>query len=652
MARMSLRTCVFIFLALIYHVSQADDNQVFLAAREAFRAGQAEPLALDAYALRRSVLAPYLDYWQLRLRLKSASNAEIANFITRHADSPLSQRLHTDWLQQLGQQQDWNTYLAEYANQPNPDSSLQCYAWQARNATTPPAKPAAEAIMLWQAGKPLPPNCYTFYGGLFANKSLSAEDAWLRARQALLFNDVATANAAFSFLPDASPFNPAELKLANKDPVEFLNTPHDMRERTEQELVRYAVVNLAQQDAQAAAVQWTRLQNGYPELAREAVWGAIGLHGSLQHLPGTLKWFSQSDDSLLSDETLAWKARAALLAGDWPTVHSSILAMSKTGQSDPAWRYWLARSDLIRGEKQNANLLLLPLSREFNFYGLLAEEELGPVVSKPAIDFSPSIDDIHAIHQLPGIRRAILLYHMDLRTDAHQEWRWATRALDDRQLLAAAELARQEGWLDCAINTADRTRDLHNFGLRFLAPYRDVARSYAEQYGLNEAWVYGLIRQESRFISRAHSGVGASGLMQIMPNTAHWIARKLGIRHFHYNQLNEPDTSLKFGMYYLKTIQQRLGNSDLLATAAYNAGPNRALRWRTEPTIEGAIYAETIPFTETRDYVKKVFANTIFYARSFNQPNTSLKARLGGVSLTNPAPCINNTDTGACADIP
>uniref|UniRef100_E6QRE8 Lytic transglycosylase, catalytic n=1 Tax=mine drainage metagenome TaxID=410659 RepID=E6QRE8_9ZZZZ len=652
MARMSVRTCVFIFLALIYHVSHADDNQVFLAAREAFRAGQAEPLALDAYALRRSVLAPYLDYWQLRLRLKSASNAEIANFITSHADSPLSQRLHAEWLQQLGQQQDWNTYLAEYANQPNPDSSLQCYAWQARNATTPPAKPAAEAIMLWQAGKPLPPNCYAFYGSLFANKSLSAEDAWLRARQALLLNDVATANAAFSFLPNASPFNPAELKLASKDPVEFLNTPHDMRERTEQELVRYAVVNLAQQDAQAAAVQWTRLQNGYPELAREAVWGAIGLHGSLQHLPGTLKWFSQSDDSLLSDETLAWKARAALLAGDWPTVHSSILAMSKTGQSDPAWRYWLARSDLIRGEKQKANLLLLPLSREFNFYGLLAEEELGPVVSKPAIDFSPSTDDIHAIHQLPGIRRAILLYHMDLRADAHQEWRWATRSLDDRQLLAAAELARQEDWLDCAINTADRTRDLHNFGLRFLAPYRDVARSYAEQYGLNEAWVYGLIRQESRFISRAHSGVGASGLMQIMPNTAHWIARKLGIRHFHYNQLIEPDTSLKFGMYYLKTIQQRLGNSDLLATAAYNAGPNRALRWRTEPTIEGAIYAETIPFTETRDYVKKVFANTIFYARSFNQPNTSLKARLGGVSLTNPAPCINNTDTGACADIP
>lgn len=649
---MFVRTCVFIFLALIYQSSQADDNQVFLAAREAFRAGQAEPLALDAYALRRSVLAPYLDYWQLRLRLKSASNAEIANFITRHADSPLSQRLHTEWLQQLGQQQDWSTYLAEYTNQPNPDSSLQCYAWQAHNATTTPAKPPAEAIMLWQAGKPLPPNCYTFYGSLFANKSLSAEDAWLRARQAFLLNDVATAKGAFSFLPDGSPFNPAELKLANKNPVEFLNTSHDMQERTEQELVRYAVVNLAQQDAQAAAAQWTRLQNEYPELARKAVWGMIGLHGSLQHLPDTLKWFSQSDTSLLSDDTLAWKTRAALLAGDWSTVRSSILAMSKAGQSDPAWRYWLARSDLIRGEKQNANLLLLPLSREFNFYGLLAEEELGPVVSKPAIDFSPSIDDIHAIHQLPGIRRAILLYHMDLRADAHQEWRWATRTFDDRQLLAAAELARQEGWLDCAINTADRTRNLHNFGLRFLTPYRDAARSYAEQYGLSEAWVYGLIRQESRFISRAHSGVGASGLMQIMPNTAHWIARKLGIRHFHYNQLVEPDTSLKFGMYYLKTIQQRLGNSDLLATAAYNAGPNRALRWRTEPTTEGAIYAETIPFTETRDYVKKVFANTIFYARSFNQPNTSLKARLGGVSLTNPAPCINNTDTGACADIP
>jgi soluble lytic murein transglycosylase len=651
MTQMFVRMCIFIFLALIYNPSRADDSRVFLAAREAFRAGQAEPLALDAYALRRSVLSPYLTYWQLKLRLKTASNAEIADFITRHADSPLSQRLHTEWLQQLAQQQDWSTYLTEYTHQSSPDISLQCYAWQARNAITP-TQPTAEAITLWQAGKPLPPNCDAFYGSLFVNKSLSEEDAWLRARHALLSNDLTTATAAFAFLPQASPFNPAELNLARKDPAEFLNTSHDMRARAEQELVRYAIANLAQRDAQAAAAQWTRVQNTYPESARKKVWGIIGLHGSLQHLPDTLKWFKQSDASLLSDDTLAWETRAALLAGDWATVRTSILAMSPTGQADPAWRYWLARSELLRGEKLKANLLLLPLSREFNFYGLLAEEELGAVASAPSVNFTPSVEDVHAIAQLPGIQRAILLYHMDLRTNAHQEWRWATRAFDDRQLLAAAELARQESWLDCAINTADRTRDVHNFGLRFLTPYRNAAHSYAEQYGLNEAWVYGLIRQESRFISRAHSGVGASGLMQIMPATARWIARKLGIRHFHDTQLVAPDTSLKFGMYYLKTIQQRLGNSDLLATAAYNAGPNRALRWRTEPGTEGAIYAETIPFTETRDYVEKVFANTIFYARNFNQPNTSLKTRLGGVSLTNIAPCTNNTDTGACADIP
>jgi soluble lytic murein transglycosylase len=199
-------------------------------------------------------------------------------------------------------------------------------------------------------------------------------------------------------------------------------------------------------------------------------------------------------------------------------------------------------------------------------------------------------------------------------------------------LLAAAELARQNSWIDRAINTATRTRQLHDFDLRFLAPYRDTAKIYAKQYGLDEAWVYGLMRQESRFVSQAKSGVGASGLMQIMPATARWIAAKLGLKHFQSGTIHDLDTNMQFGMYYLKTIQQGLDDSAVLATAAYNAGPGRARRWRGDSAMEGAIYAESIPFSETRDYVKKVMYNAVYYARSFGQSNTSLKARLGSIA--------------------
>ena len=100
-------------------------------------------------------------------------------------------------------------------------------------------------------------------------------------------------------------------------------------------------------------------------------------------------------------------------------------------------------------------------------------------------------------------------------------------SFDDRQLITAAEVARRNELYDRAINTADRTESMHDFSLRYLAPYRDVlqARTTA-QLNLDEAWVYGLIRQESRFIVERASRAGASGLMQLMPATAKWVARR------------------------------------------------------------------------------------------------------------------------------
>jgi soluble lytic murein transglycosylase len=140
--------------------------------------------------------------------------------------------------------------------------------------------------------------------------------------------------------------------------------------------------------------------------------------------------------------------------------------------------------------------------------------------------------------------------------------------------------------------------------------------------------------------------------MQIMPATAHWIANKLHIKRFQTEDLHDLDTNMQFGMYYLKTIQQSLDNSDVLATAAYNAGPTRARRWRGDHPIEGAIYAENIPFSETRDYVKKVISNAVFYARRFNEPETSIKTRLGIINSngSNLACGDANSNTPACTN--
>ncbi|HEX6734087.1 MAG TPA: lytic transglycosylase domain-containing protein, partial [Azonexus sp.] len=163
-------------------------------------------------------------------------------------------------------------------------------------------------------------------------------------------------------------------------------------------------------------------------------------------------------------------------------------------------------------------------------------------------------------------------------------------------------------------------------------------RSAALNQSLDDAWVYGLMRQESRFITTAKSTVGASGLMQLMPATAKWVAKKIGLRDFHQSRVNDTETNVLLGTSYMRLVMENLDNHPVLASAAYNAGPGRAKRWRAERPLEGAIYAETIPFSETRDYVKKVMSNSVYYSALFTGKPDSLKARLGTVGPANAQP--------------
>ena len=323
-------------------------------------------------------------------------------------------------------------------------------------------------------------------------------------------------------------------------------------------------------------------------------------------------------------------------ARDWPEVLAAIEAMTEKESADAAWRYWKARALMSLGRTEESEALLKPLAAEFSFYGQLALEDLGGNVTTPAPAFKPTAEDVRAMSQHPGLMRAVELYRLSLRTEANREWLWAIRGFDDRQLLAAAELARRHEIYDRAINTADRTVQEHDFSLRYLAPYRDVLKSRTSQLQLDEAWVYGLIRQESRFIADAKSRAGASGLMQLMPATARWVAKKIGLRDWRWSRVTDVDTNVSLGTHYLKHVLDTLDGQPVLASAAYNAGPGRARRWRPEAAVEGAIYAETIPLNETRDYVKKVMANASYYAHAFSQQLQSLRQRMGVVGPRQP----------------
>ncbi len=232
-----------------------------------------------------------------------------------------------------------------------------------------------------------------------------------------------------------------------------------------------------------------------------------------------------------------------------------------------------------------------------------------------------------------AIARALTLFKAGggdraMRRAAQAEWRYATRGFNEDTKLAAAQLAYDNQFYEMAIHTADSTTHKLNYNLRYISPFRDITGRYAAEAGIDPAWVYGLIRQESRFMLGAQSSVGAQGLMQVMPATAREIAGKIGMDS---SELYTMDGNIRMGTWYMSDAKRRLQNNEVMATAGYNAGPGRARQWQASSPLEGAIYAETIPFDETRDYVKKVMTNATYYASLFKQANTSLKQRMGVV---------------------
>ncbi len=575
------------------------------------------------------VLAPYVEYWRLSL-LARHDDQRVADFLARYPGSRPAEMLRADWLKTLGARGDWDRYLAEYPRLERPETLHQCFAYRA-DWSRGDRRRVREAVALWFTGRDLPSACAPLFSQLMAAGFLNEEDVWRRLRLALEAGNPGVARSVAQTLPESQRPAAALFDRATSTPARVLQAGLDPARRGDREIALYALDRLARSDSVQAARALADWSARFTDAERSAAWARLGVWAARRHEAAAPAWFARAGVQGTTDSQREWWVRAALRAGDWPTVGRVIDSMGEPQRTQAVWRYWRARAALATGMRGTAMPLLLGLSREHHYYGQLAQEELGPVMAAPAINIKTGGAAIDAVGREPGIARAMAFYQLGLRSDANAEWNWTIRNFSDNQLLAAAELARRAEWYDRAIHTAERTRELHDFELRFLAPYRELAQQAARDNALDEAWVFGLMRQESRFVNVARSSVGAAGLMQIMPATARWIAGKLGIREYRPADIQDPATNIRFGAYYLGHVQATLDGSPVLATAAYNAGPSRAQRWRDSRPMEAAVYIESIPFTETRDYVKKVMSNAMYYAVRFGQPSVLLKDRLGEV---------------------
>jgi soluble lytic murein transglycosylase len=456
---------------------------------------------------------------------------------------------------------------------------------------------------------------------------------------------VTAAKTALGYLPKGEAPDERALAEAARQPKRHLaRLPESLDYRPVREVIVLAALRYARDDPEAMAKALEGpLGEKLPPAELKYLWGRVAYEGARSHHELALKWYARAEDLPLSDAQDAWKARAALRRGQWQTVREAIDGLSPEARRDPAWSYWYGRALAAQGDDTGARAHFLRIAGHPNFYGLLANEELGYVAALPETVYVPTEQDLEAARNTPGLKRALKLIRLGLRSEGVDEWIYSIRYFDDHQLLAASQFALGEGIYDRAIHTADRTTRSHNYSLRYPVPFQDTFRQHARTQGLDEAWVFGLVRQESRFITEARSSAGAAGLMQVMPQTARFVAAKIGMRGYRPKNVTEVNTNIAMGTGYMKIVLDQLGHP-VLASAAYNAGPNRARRWRDARPLEGAIYAETIPYAETREYVKRVMSNSVFYAALLHEKPTPIKARLGIIPARNGAEPAGDED--------
>ena len=406
-------------------------------------------------------------------------------------------------------------------------------------------------------------------------------------------------------------------------------------------LARIALVRLARQDpARAAALMdagktpdGRTLKLGTAD--RAFVWSQIAAAGMFRLDPQAPAWAEHARHAAISDHTRVWLARAALAEQDWTGLERILRAMDPALRQSPTWTYWHGRAQDALGHHKQARHIFQGLATRHDYYGKLAREELAlPPAALPAPK-APPASLVKAMDDNDGIRQAMAFYALGLRGEGNREWNFQMRGRNEQELRAAATWAARHGLLDRAINTDERiVTGQADYSLRFPTPFAEQLLTITSQHAIDPAWVYGLIRQESRFVMQARSHVGASGLMQIMPDTARWVARQMGNTTYQAGQIDDLTTNLTFGSYYLKRALDDLSGSPVLATAGYNAGPRRAHTWRASLSrpLEGAIFTELIPFTETRHYVKAVLSNTVDYATLFSGQPQSLKSWLATIT--------------------
>ena len=616
-----------LFLALpLWAASLSEQRVLFRQSDSALKSGNRSIFLASEDKLREYPLYPYLLYQDLTQQLVNRPAARVRAFLKNYPDLPQASQLRDEWLRQLARMGRWSELLSDYG--PAKGVDLECLRRQALLYTQQTDQALQDMRSVWLHGYSRPTSCDPVFAAWRERGGLTPELIWQRFLLSMETGQIRLARYLRGML-QATRQGFADLWLAvhAKPDLVLDQNKFTVLDQNTAPIVIHGLKRWSRRNSVAAAAAYDLLQARLPpseerdELQRRlAVFVASRGEASAEQRLRDLA-------SELVDETVAeWRLRTALRQADWPMVLQWADAMPTALQEQLPWRYWRARALERIGQPTAAASLYRELATQRDYYGFLAADKAGLSYS---FEYVPTPRDEAIVAQLksrPAILRIREFLTLERYPDARTEWNALIKDASQEELRAAARVAHDWDWHDRVIVTLAKANDWNDIELRFPTPYWTLVERYAKAQRLAPAWVYAIMRKESIFQYDIRSSAGAIGLMQVMPATGQAIAKQLQVPWSGSYTLLDVDTNIRFGSYYLRAGLGRFGNSPMLATAAYNAGPGRVRSWLPETQIPADVWVELIPFSETRDYVKRVLEYAIVYQHRLGH-GTELRMR-------------------------
>ncbi|OOG65416.1 lytic murein transglycosylase [Rhodanobacter sp. B04] len=567
-----------------------------------------------ATGLRDYPLYPYLQAAALEHDIQQVDRSAVESYLKQYPDWIPATDLRRDFLLELARRQDWDGFLALY--QPGTNDALSCDALQARLASGGMLDFDKDLAALW--AKPnLPGACDPVLNAAHDQGLLTSARLWARIDRAADAGQAGTIASLADWLPADERASAQQLALALRDPASAAaaaaNWPDTARYT---QAVTLALSRLARRQSASADSAWQKLQArfSFSEPQRNQVLHALALFHATDYDDDALARLIALPAAAQSDASREWRVRVALAQQEWPAVLAAIDAMPARQQQNGEWRYFRARALAATGQAMPAQTLYASLARETTFFGFLAADRLGlPYAICPRAPIDDPQQE-QALLAQPGLQRAFELFAVDLPKLARREWARALDGVDERTQVLAVKLADARGWYDRAAFTLNHDEAMHYYTLRFPLASQDGLVAQAEQAGIDPAWAYGILRAESAWVSDARSAADARGLMQLVPATAALVAKRNGLDWGGGETLYDPAVNIELGTRYLAQVAARYNGAPWLASAAYNAGPNRADQWvAARSQLPPDLFIATIPFKETREYVARVMDFSVMY---------------------------------------